>query len=199
MDEIAIHCTSGGIGLSLKSFLKKWLLRVSSVVLPVSIVFVAVSLTLLMLGDFRLPPFVLSAVCFASAAFIWFAAFQMLNRARFSFAATFLTLTGVFLLLVDIRSITLSLRLIWPIIMFFVGISFFVAGLFRYRRLHAVFMAPAVVFCALGLVFLLFSTHFLQFSFIPAFLWWFPFLLLPVIAFFIWFVRKHAGDRDAKE
>jgi hypothetical protein len=185
--------------VSLKSILKKWILRISAVILPVSIVFVAVSVTLLMLGDFRLPSVSVPAVCFVSAALIWYAAFQMQNRARFSFAATFLTLTGLFLFLIESRPATLSLRLLWPVVMCLVGISFFVSGIFRYRRFHVVFMAPAITFCALGFVFLLFSTHFIQFAFIPVFLWWFPLLLLPVIGFFIWFVKKHAGDGNAHD
>ncbi len=188
-----IKCKKRGDNrVSLKSLLKKIILRVSDILLPVSIGFVAVAVTLLMLGDLRLPKFILPLISFLSAGVLLSAGILLRTHSRFSFAATFLLLTGGLMLFVDLGVVALSLRVLWPVMTLFVGVSFLSSGFMRFRRPRAVFVTPAVVFLFLGIVFLLFSTRQLRFSILSEYVWWYPVVFLPVIAFVVWYIRRNA-------
>jgi hypothetical protein len=186
--------------LGFKNLLKKWIMRVSAVFLPVSIGLIVVAITLLMLGDLHLPRFCLTILSFAFCALLWYSGVNLGNRARFFFAATFLFLTGILTFVIDIGLVTVSFSAVWPFLMMFVGVSFFVSGAIRYRRLHSMYIAPGLAFLGLGILFLLFSFHLIPLSLSTAVLWGFPVFLLPLgVAFIIWFVRKisHGKDVDA--
>jgi hypothetical protein len=184
--------------VSLKSVLKKWTLRVSAILLPLSIGLIVVVITLMMLGDLRLPRFVLSCIAFLCGSVMWYAGILLKNRARFFFAATFLVLTGIMMLILDAGFISVSLPVVWPLFMIFVGIAFLVSGVIRYRKLHAMYLTPALAFLGLGILFLLFSTHLIQLSLIRVVLWAFPIVFLPLaVTLIIWFARKGSGNRES--
>ena len=85
--------------------------------------------------------------------------------------------------------------------MLFVGCAFSVSGYLNYRKMHAVYIAPAFVFAGLGFFFLLFTTRVITLSFTAVVIWWFPLLLLPsILSVAIWVFRKgKKGDRESDE
>lgn len=180
-----------------KDFLEKWTLRLSVVLLPLSIGFIAVTVTLITLMDFRPPKYLLPLASIISGVLLWFGGVQVRKRARFFFAATFLCLTGGLFLLLDAGLVSIPFSSIWPFLMLFIGIGFIVSGYLQYRRLHVVYMAPAIAFSALGFLFLLFASDIITVSIRSIVLWWFPILLLPtVISMLIWLFqrkRKNGG------
>ncbi len=181
----------GGRPVGKRDFLKKWTLRLSVVFLPLSIGFIAVSVTLMTLMDYRPPRFLLPLASVLSGILLWFAGVQVEKRARFFFAATFLLLTGGMFILLDAGLLSIPFPAIWPFLMPFIGISFIVSGYLRYRRVHVVYMAPAVAFSGLGFLFLLFATDVITVSIGSIVLWWFPVLLLPsIISMVIWLVQR---------
>lgn len=174
-----------------REFLKKWTLRLSVIFLPLSIGFIAVSVTLMTLMDYRPPEFLLPVASILSGIILWFAGEQVKKRARFFFAATFLLLTGCLFILLDAGVLSIPFSAIWPFLMLFIGIGLIVAGYIRYRRVHVVYMAPAIAFSGLGFLFLLFATDIIAVSIGSIVLWWFPVLLLPsIISMVIWLIQR---------
>ena len=94
-----------------KAFLKKCILRVSVPLLPLSIGFLAVGITLLLLGSLSVPRFVFSVPALVSGCFLWYAGMYLKNRARFFFAATFLALAGCLLYRHRSRAVALADRM----------------------------------------------------------------------------------------
>jgi len=194
------NCRIRGNSLSTKEVLKKWILRLSVVLLPLSTGFTVVAVTLLMLGDLEMIPFTFSVLVLVSGAILFYAAVLLRNHALFFFAATFLLLTGILLVCIDIDVLFVPLRLIWPLLMLFIAFSFMVAGFFRYRRLHAMYVAPSVAFTVLGFLFLLFSTKVINASLTAIALWWFPlFFAAFLISVTIWLFRNKLTSRDADD
>ncbi len=183
--------------MSVKDFVTRITLRISVVLLPLSVGFVAVAVTLLMLMNLELPRYTVAIVGIVSGAFLWHAGSAMHNRIHFLFTATFLFLTGMLFLLIDAGVFPFRFPGVWPLLMLFVGLSFIVSGFFRYHRLSAIFMVPALAFAALGFMFMLFSTHLIPVSFTTVVLWWVPLLLLPaLITFVIWLVRRRGANGE---
>lgn len=183
--------------MSKKETLKKWILRLSAILLPLSVVFTVVTLTLIMLGELRMPRFSVTILSLVPGIILWYAGILIKNRVRFYFAATFLLLTGVLLFLVDLNLMYISLRSIWPFLMFFISVSFLISGFYRYNKVHAMYIVPAAAFFLLGLVFLLFSTRIITVSLASVALWWFPLFFLPtLLTFILWLFRKKHTDRE---
>ena len=184
--------------MSAKDVLKKWILRLSSILLPVSLVVTIVLITLSLLSDFRMPRFSVFPFCFLAGSVLWYTGLHLEKRSRFIFAATFLGLTGLLFAGIDFDLIAIPLPVIWPLLSLFVGISFSVSGYLRYGKPRAGYVVPAVAFAGLGFVFFLFSSDIINLSFIPVFLWWFPLILVPtLVSIIIWLFRKNGGDGDA--
>jgi len=183
-----------------KAFLKKIILRVSVPLLPLSTGFLAVGITLLLLGNYQIPRYLFSLPALVSGGLLWYAGMFLKNRTRFLFAATFLILAGGLLFFIDIGVVSVSLPVVWPLLMLFVGIAFSVSGYLGSGKLHAVYVAPALVFAGLGFFFLLFTTRVITLSFTAVVLWWFPLLCLPsILSFIIWVFRKGHKDRVGDE
>ncbi len=184
--------------MSVKDFVTKIILRVSVVLLPLSVGFIAVAVTLLMLMNLELPRFTVAIVGIVSGSLLWFAGFTVLKRVPFFFSATFLFMTGMLFLLIDLGVCPVRFPAVWPLLMLFIGLAFIVSGFVRFHRLSANFMVPALAFAALGFIFMLFSTHLIPVSFTTVVLWWVPLLLLPaIITFVIWLARRR-GANDEK-
>ncbi len=183
--------------MSVKDFLTKITLRISVVLLPLSVGFIAVAVTLLMLMNLELPRFTVAIVGLTSGALLWHAGSTMRKRVQFIFTATFLFMTGILFLFIDLGVCPFGFPAVWPLLMLFIGLSFIVSGFVRYHRLSAIFMVPALAFAALGFLFMLFSTHVIPVSFTTVVLWWVPLLLLPgFITFVIWFVRRRGANGE---
>lgn len=184
--------------MSVKDYATKIVLRISVVLLPISVGFIAVAVTLLMLMNLELPRFTVAIVGIASGALLWVAGVFMRNRVRFFFSATFLFMTGTLFLLMDSGACQFRFPDVWPLLMLFIGLSFIVSGFTRYHRLSAIFMVPSLAFATLGFLFMLFSTRLIPVSFTTVVLWWVPLLLLPAtITFVIWLVRRRGANVEA--
>lgn len=182
--------------MSTKELFKRVVLLVSIPLLPISIGFLAVGITLMMLGSVRIPGFVFSVPTLLSGVLIGYAGLCLKYRMRFMFAATFLVLSGALLLFLEFAPSGIDLPAIWPVLMLFLGISFLAAGFLNYRALHAVYVAPAFVFAVLGFFFLLFSTHVITLSLTAIVLWWFPLILVPsILVFVVWVFKKGRADQ----
>lgn len=183
-----------------KIVLKNVVLHVSVILLPLSIGFMAVGITLILLGNLDIPRFFLSIPSIGSGFLLLYAGFCLKNRMRFLFSSSFLLLTGGLFLFRDLGLLYITTSVIWPLLMLFIGISFSVSGAVYYRKLHPVYIAPAFAFAGLGFVFLLFSTSIIRVSIRSLVLWWLPLLLLPsIISFSIWLFRKNRKDKDENE
>lgn len=167
------------------------ILRISVIYLPLSMGFIAVSITLLLLGNYQMQPFTVSLVALASGVFLWFSGMIIHNRARFFFSATFLFLTGILLLLLDFDILAIPARGIWPLLMLFVGSAFTVSGYLHYRKAHAMYIVPSLAFSALGFIFLLFSTDVISVSLRSLVLWWLPLLFIPsLVSLLVWIIQR---------
>lgn len=179
---------------------KRIFLSLSAIFLPVSVGFIAVMVTLMMVLNRQLFPFIVPLISLVSSVLLGWAGMQYGNRVRFHFAACFLFLTGSLLLLLDLGWITIPLPGIWPFLMLFVGCSFMYSGYLKKRQLHPSYIVPAIAFTGLGFVFLLFSTEIITVSFISVALWWFPLLLLPTgISVLIWLFHRNKKPDNIDE
>lgn len=171
---------------------KKLFLGLSAVFLPISVGFIAVMITLMMVLNRQVFPIVVPIVSLVSALLLGWAGILYKNRIRFNFAACFLLLTGGLLLFLDLGWVTIPLPGIWPFLMLFVGCSFMFSGYLKKKQLHPSYIVPAIAFSGLGFVFLLFSTEIITVSFVSVVLWWFPLLLLPAgISVLIWLFHRN--------
>lgn len=183
-----------------KELVKIWILRLSAILLPVSMGFTVVAITLLMLGNLRMPRFSMSFLSLITGIILWYAGILLKNRVRFFFAATFLLLTSVLLFFIDFNFMYILLPVVWPILMVFVAISFTVSGFLCYHKLHAMYIVLSLAFSGLGVLFFLFSSKLITLSFITVVLWWFPVLfLLSVISLVIWLFQRISAVRDINE
>ena len=183
--------------MSTNELLKRSIMRLSTVLLPVSLGLIIIALTLAMLGDVHFPPFSVSSFSIACGILLGYTACGLKDRLRFYFASIFLLLTGTLLLLVDVGFVILPFPAIWPFLMLFIGVSFLVAGSLARRRAEAVYIVPALAFAALGTFFLLLTANLIPVSKFSLVLLWCPLLLLPTaVAVLIWLSRK--GSKRGK-
>lgn len=178
------------------SRLKKWLLRLSAVAVPLWMGIVVVVVTILLVFDLPIPLPPLYLASLVACALAWFFGGKLKGRPRFVFFGSFLGLLGVFLLALDLGLVPIPLKSSWPILLFFISVALVAAGISHYRRAHPIFLVPALAFSALACIFLLFSTHVIQDSIATSAQWWFPvFFLPPLIAVALWVAQRVAGRR----
>jgi hypothetical protein len=183
-----------------KGFLRRFILRISSVLLPASLGVFIVSLTIAVLGNFLFPRFTISSFAIVCAVFLAYSGIRLRNRLWFYFAACFLFLSGFLFLLMDIGFVLLPLPKIWPFFMLFIGISFMVSGSAYYRTLRPVYIVPSIAFAGLGFFFLLITVDLLPFSVKFLVLWWGPLLAAPgLITLIVWLFRKRSTRQSSDE
>lgn len=171
-------------------------LRVSGLILPLSVGVFAVTLTLSLLGSRLLPLYTFLCISLVFGLLLWYAGYILGHKRRFYFAATFLLLTAALLAVMQWGLISLPGRAIWPFLTLFVGISFMVSGHFRFDRIYPSYAVLAVAFTGLGFIFLLFSTDIIPVSLGSAVLWWSPVIFLPlVISVALWMYRRNKTPR----
>jgi hypothetical protein len=105
-------------------------------------------------------------------------AVRLHRRSRYLFFASFLMLSGVFLLLFAGGFLSLPFARLWPLLSVFAGLSLLPAGWHRYNALKARFVVPALGFSILGCSLLFFSLGVVPFSLSRFVLDWWPVLLL---------------------
>ena len=177
--------------MSTNELLKRSVMRLSTVLLPVSLGLIIIALTLALLGNVHFPHYSVSAFSLVCGILLGSTACALKNRLRFYLASIFLLLTGTLLLLIDVGFVDLPLPAVWPFLMLFVGISFLIAGSLARRRAEAVYIVPALAFAVLGSLFLLLTANLIPASISSLALLWCPLLLLPTaVSVLIWLSRK---------
>ncbi|MCQ2582884.1 MAG: hypothetical protein MJ160_03155 [Treponema sp.] len=73
------------------------------------------------------------------------------------FIGFFFTFIGLFLYWVMIPSLELKMIRLWPITGLICGLSLFIAGIYKYRRIASGFVVPSVILFLFSLLFLMFS------------------------------------------
>lgn len=183
--------------MSTKELIKRLFLRVSAILLPVSLGAIIVAMTIAVVGDIHFPRFTISLFSLASGIVLAFAGSIIRTRLRFFFGASLLCLLGAFFLFIDVGAIAMPLPGIWPFFMLFTALSFMIAGILVYRALHPTYLVPSLAFAALGLIFLLFSTNIIPFSITSLVMWWFPLLALPgLVSLIIWISQRRHAVRE---
>lgn len=135
-------------------------------------------------GDTR--PAVLCVLC--GALFLYLTMTLTRKSAHF-FIGVFFMAAGVFSLLVAHRIIPYSMNEWWPILVVFAGVSFFVSGMYRRRKMRLSIVFPSATLVILGALFMLFSFHVAPMSFRSAVAVFGPFCLMAmgvfIVAFFL--------------
>ncbi|ULQ60373.1 hypothetical protein K7I13_03435 [Brucepastera parasyntrophica] len=155
--------------MKIKPRMTKFILRSSAILLPFSMTFIVVLITLYMLMDTNLPRFVLPTITLVLGLLLWATGIILRTRSRFFFAASFHILTAYLLFLDDLGIFGMHSSLLWPFLVIFTGLSFFVAGNMHYGKPHPMYITISVAFFVLGLVFLIFASDIMNVSLISFF------------------------------
>lgn len=122
------------------------------------------------------------------AAFLYLTMIKT-KKATHLFLGLFLTTAGAFSLLVCHRIIGHTMTQWWPILVVFAGVYFFIAGMFRRRKVRLAVVFPSATLVVLGSLFMLFSFHIAPISFRSAVAIFGPFCLMAmgvfIVAFFL--------------
>lgn len=114
----------------------------------------------------------------AAGVFCAVLAARLHGRSRYMFAASFMILAGLYLLLSASGVIAFPFLRSWPVLSVFTGLSLIPAGYHRYRSFRSRYVVPALAFTILGAVLLVFSFRLVPFSFRRFILDWWPLLLV---------------------
>jgi ABC-type multidrug transport system permease subunit len=106
----------------------------------------------------------------------------------------FLFLTGSTFLFISSGLIPYTIIQLWPLIVFFCGVSLLVSGFYRQQRMRISHLVPSIVLILLGILFLLFSLHVFtaRFSVIVA-QWWPVALIAAGIALVLLYLSRSAA------
>ncbi|MCQ2580176.1 MAG: hypothetical protein MJ159_05730 [Treponemataceae bacterium] len=96
-----------------------------------------------------------------------------IHRGWTIFTGSFFILNGFLLFIAKSGLLSVGMWQLWPLVLVFSGFSLFFSGLYRYKRIVAVYFVPFLVMVVLGFFFLLFSLHIIKGSirFFAA-MWW---------------------------
>ena len=128
-------------------------------------------------------------ILFAGVLFLYMG-IAFTSSSSLLFFGIVLVLVGGTFLLADTGVIRYSLKELWPTIVISSGLALFPAGLYKARRIRTVYLFPAIMLVAFGVIFLLFSMHVFPFTFGEFITKWWPlFIMLGgaslVIVFFV--------------
>lgn len=122
-------------------------------------------------------PYISAAVILAGGLFVYIAlAFS--HKTLVLYIGLVMTAIGILRFIVGSGSVSCTMKQLWPVIVVFCGIALFPAGFFRYHRIRASYLFPALVLVFLGGFFLLFSLDIITISFTRFFSMWWPLLLV---------------------
>src|SRR5574344_278207 len=114
--------------MSDKDMITKMAVRISAALLPLSVGFLAVAITLLMLIDYSFPRFMVACAALIPGVVLLRVGMVVSHQSRFYFAATFLVLTGLLFLCIDLGLCPVRFSSVWPTLMLFTGMSFLSSG-----------------------------------------------------------------------
>lgn len=96
-----------------------------------------------------------------------------IHRAWTIFLGSFLILNGFFIFVVKLGVLPVGFRQLWPFIAILSAISLFFSGIYKFKRIVAVYFVPSLVLVFLGVFFLQFSLHIIKVPIrIFAAMWW---------------------------
>lgn len=162
-----------------------------SILLAVGMVFITAGFLLFvsLVDTEGAPDTRMNIACTLCGALFLYLTMVRTKRPTHLFAGMFLMTAGVFSLLVVHRIIPYTMNEWWPILVVFGGVYFFVAGMFRKRKMRLSIVFPAVTLVLLGVLFMLFSFHLAPMSFRSAVSIFGPFCLIAmgvfIVAFFL--------------
>lgn len=116
-------------------------------------------------------------IAFLGFVFLYFAFIKKLSMLKF-FLGLFLSLTGIFLVIVHSHFLNASIKKLWPLIVFFAGISLIFSAIFSKKRLTASLLVPSLFLIFLGVLFLIFSLDIVTKSLISVAINLLPWLLI---------------------
>ena len=149
-----------------------------SLILGTIIALVGVTALIYSANSGRLFTLILAAALFTTSLIFMRLALILRRSQRYFFVSIFLLFSAFFLALQLFGFLNAPIIKLWPLLVINVGISFFSAGIFTWRKIRFSFLIPSVAFLLMGLLFLLFSLGLVGFSFKAFFLQWWPVLLI---------------------
>jgi len=109
---------------------------------------------------------------FIGGVFLYLCATKI-HRGWTIFFGCFFILNGFFIIIVKLGILSLGIKQLWPFIVIFSAFSLFFSGIYKYKRIVAVYFVPSVVLILLGIFFLQFSMHIIKVPIrIFAATWW---------------------------
>jgi hypothetical protein len=155
--------------------------------------------------------YISAAVILAGGLFVYIAlAFS--HKTLVLYIGLVMTAIGILRFIVGSGSVSCTMKQLWPVIVIFCGIALFPAGFFRYHRIRASYLFPALVLVFLGGFFLLFSLDIITISFTRFVSMWWPLLLVALggilVGVFLYqqhcnnqfpYIRDDAPDGDPNE
>lgn len=108
----------------------------------------------------------------AGGVFLYLCA-TTIHRGWTIFLGCFLILNGFFIFIVKLRVLPVGMGQLWPFFVIFSAISLFFSGIYKFKRIVAVYFVPSLVLVFLGAFFLLFSLRIIKVPIrIFAAMWW---------------------------
>lgn len=123
-------------------------------------------------------PLVLSiTVSLIGAFFLYLACIKKTSMWKFM-TGLFLTLSGIFFLVVETCFSAYNLAVLWPVLVSFVGISVIFGAVFSKKKITFSIVIPSVLLIFMGILYLLFSLDIVKISFISVVTNLLPFVLI---------------------
>jgi hypothetical protein len=119
-----------------------------------------------------------SEVIICISGIILYLALTRNRKARYLFAGLFLFLTGLTFLLISSGLIPYTILQLWPLIVFFCGLSLLGSGFYRREKMRVSHLVPSIALILLGILFLLFSLHIITAHFSVIVSRWWPVALI---------------------
>ncbi len=149
------------------------------------------------------PNMFIALPCFAMllGAFFLFLAYVRKNIVWLFFLGYFLSVSGIFTLIICFGPFSLSMGELWPVLVILCGLSYGGSVFQVSRRLTAASVVPSLTLMGLGMFLLCFSLHVIRISFRKfVFQFWPIFLVLLGIAFIIIYAyMQHSDVADNSE
>ncbi|NLK45493.1 MAG: hypothetical protein GX297_02420 [Treponema sp.] len=131
---------------------------------------------------------------FLGGILLYFCAIKI-RRGWIFFTGSFLVINGFFVFIVKSGIFSATMMQLWPFIVVFSGVSLFITGIYKFRRIVAFYTVPSFVLVLLGVFFLQFSLHIIKMPIrLFAAMWWpLLFVLLGIGLLITFFYIQHTN------